>query len=150
MLQVEAVAAQWLDVILYSREQLLKELAALPYAEGNPEARTTPAASLPARPVRPPARQPACLPAALLTWSPAHLLTACVCWYQIHEPFLPGMLGKVPCVAGAMHRPLAGLWLRSREHSCLSSPPPCCSCLMLPGASFPSRPSWRTTKPPCR
>lgn len=29
--------AAWLDVILYSREQLVKELVALPYAEGNPE-----------------------------------------------------------------------------------------------------------------
>eukprot|EP00887_Chlorella_sp_A99_P005459 scaffold1.g5459.t1 len=36
-LAVTPPPAAWLDVILYSREQLVKELVALPYAEGNPE-----------------------------------------------------------------------------------------------------------------
>ena len=34
---MQAPAAKFLDIILYSREQLLKEYEALPYAEGNAE-----------------------------------------------------------------------------------------------------------------
>jgi hypothetical protein len=43
---VQAHEAKFLDIILYSREQLLKEYEALPYTEGSPEVKAALQSSL--------------------------------------------------------------------------------------------------------
>jgi hypothetical protein len=68
---VTAPVAQFLDVILYSREQLLKEYEALPYKDGAQD-QARPCLAGPALAWLP-ACLPACLPRPALAWLPACL-----------------------------------------------------------------------------